>query len=132
MPYTSNSYSDYVFSLSDKDFELLQDAVIARRTKKGFGALTLDELAQACKRSPSCPVCGSDLYIHYGHRSNGRRRYKCKECGSIYTLLSNTIFASSRKPISVWALYIVLMTFNVPLEETEVLCDISHPTAMLW
>ena len=24
------------------------------------------------------------------------------------------------------------MTFNVPLEMTEEICDISHPTAILW
>ena len=24
------------------------------------------------------------------------------------------------------------MTFNVPLKMTEEICDISHPTAMLW
>ena len=62
----------------------------------------------------------------------GLPRYRCSECGKHYTLLSNTIFHSTNKSFDTWAEYLTLMTFNVPLEMTEELCDISHPTAMLW
>ena len=62
----------------------------------------------------------------------GLPRYRCSECGKHYTLLSNTIFHSTNKSFDTWAEYLTLMTFNVPLEMTEELCGISHPTAMLW
>ena len=46
--------------------------------------------------------------------------------------MSNSIFSSSKKDFNTWVIYLTLMTFNVPLEMTEEICDISHPTAMLW
>ncbi|MDD6448102.1 MAG: hypothetical protein PUF78_00005, partial [Lachnospiraceae bacterium] len=36
------------------------------------------------------------------------------------------------KYFDTWARYLVMMTFNVPLEMTEETLDISHPTALLW
>lgn len=46
--------------------------------------------------------------------------------------MSNSIFSSSKKDLNTWVIYLTLMTFNVPLKMTEEICDISHPTAMLW
>ena len=46
--------------------------------------------------------------------------------------MSNTIFHSTNKNFETWALYLTLMTFNVPLEMAEEVCGISHSTAMLW
>lgn len=30
------------------------------------------------------------------------------------------------------ARYVQLMSFDLPLEAVEELCDVSHPTALLW
>ena len=46
--------------------------------------------------------------------------------------MSNSIFSSSKKDFNAWVIYLTLMTFNIPLEMTEEISDISHPTAMLW
>lgn len=46
--------------------------------------------------------------------------------------MSNSIFSSSKKDFNTWVIYLTLMTFNVPLEMADEICDISHPTAMLW
>ena len=46
--------------------------------------------------------------------------------------MSNSIFSSSKKDFNTWVTYLTLMTFNVPLEMTEEICDIPHPTAILW
>ena len=43
-----------------------------------------------------------------------------------------TIFHSSNKDFETWASYLVMMTFNVPLEMMEETLNISHPTALLW
>ena len=61
---------------------------------------------------------------------NNKERY-CNECGCKYTLMSNSIFSLSKKDFNAWVIYLTLMTFNIPLEMTEEICDISHPTAML-
>ena len=127
-----NQFTDLVFSLSDKDFELLQDAVAARRNKERYGVTDFGELVIKNKRIPTCPLCGDNEYVSNGHTPDGKHRYSCKNCHKPYTLLSNTIFHSTNKSFDIWAAYLTLMTFNVPLEMAEEVCGISHPTAMLW
>jgi len=127
-----NAFEDEIFALSEEDFIELQKAVEKRQTKEKYGATDFEELAEMWERQPVCPDCGSTEYKLIGHTPNGRQRYECKECGKPYTILTNSIFHSTKKSLSDWCLYLVLMTFNVPLELTEELCGISHPTAMLW
>lgn len=54
---------------------------------------------------PTCPVCGGH---HYYTCANGR--YKCKDCGKIYTFMTDSLFHGSHIPISYWlmSLYLVL------------------------
>ena len=40
-----NSFTDLVFSLSDKDFRLLQDAVTVRKNREKYGVANFEELA---------------------------------------------------------------------------------------
>ena len=127
-----NSFTDLVFSLSDKNFELLQYAVATRKNREKYGVSNFEELAVKCNRVPTCPICGSDNAVSFGYSPEGLPRYRCSECGKHYTLLSNTIFHSTNKSFDTWALYLTLMTFNVPLEMAEEVCGMSHPTAMLW
>ena len=127
-----NSFTDLVFSLSDKDFELLQYAVATRKNREKYGVSNFEELAVKYNRVPTCPICGSDNAVFFGYSPEGLPRYRCSECGKHYTLLSNTIFHSTNKSFDTWALYLTLMTFNVPLEMAEEVCGMSHPTAMLW
>lgn len=127
-----NSFTDLVFKFSDKDFELLQDAVALRKNKERFGVKNFMELARLYNRIPTCPYCGSDTYVSFGSTTEGLPRYKCTQCGRKFNLLSNSIFHSTNKSIDTWISYLTLMTFNVPLEMTEEICNISHSTAMLW
>lgn len=127
-----NMFTDLVFGLSDREFSLLQNAVTMRRNKEAYGVTTFEELAIKYKRIPSCPDCGSEESVKSNHTPEGIQRYICKECGCRYNLLSNTIFHSTNKSFNCWTTYLTLMTFNVPLEMTEEICHISHPTAMLW
>ena len=53
------------------------------------------------------------------------------DCGRTYILLHSSIFYSAKIPFHKAAMYLALMTFNVPLEMLEELCDISVNTAML-
>lgn len=124
-------FTDYVFSLSAEDFTALKHAVTIRIDKERYGVTDFEELAILYDRIPSCPVCGSCDYISYGVTPQGKIRFECKDCGRIYNLISNTIFHSTNKSFDTWAGYLVLMSFNVPLEMCEEICDISHPTAML-
>ena len=127
-----NSFTDLVFGLSNKDFKLLQEAVALRKNRDKYGVSSFEELAIRYGRIPTCPSCGSDNAVSFGSSPEGLPRYRCSDCEKHYTLLSNTIFHSTNKGFDKWTEYLMLMTFNVPLEMTEEVCGISHPTAMLW
>ena len=111
-----NSFTDLVFSLSDNDFELLQYTVATRKNREKYGVSNFEELAVKCNRVPTCPICRSNNAVSFGYSPEGLPRYRCSECGKHYTLLSNTIFHPTNKSFDTWALYLTLMTFNVPLE----------------
>lgn len=127
-----NPYVDRVFSLSKEQFEQLQEAVFLRKNKEKYGVTTFEELAEKYHKKQVCPRCGSHDCSLNGHTPDGKQRYICHDCGQPFTILSETIFHSSNKDFDTWARYLVMMTFNVPLEMTEETLDISHPTALLW
>lgn len=132
--YNKNSISEFVFSLTNSEFALLQVAVNQRINKEKFGANTIEELAIKDGRNACCPSCGSTSVHKDGVTQTKvpRQKYECNNCGHRFTLLSDSIFNSMKLNFNQICLYTALMTFNVPLAMCEELCDISHPTAMLW
>ena len=115
----SNKYSDFVFSLSDTDFELLQSAVSLRKNHERCGVTDFEELAIKYGRIPSCPECGNNDYVSFGSSQQGKIRFRCNVCGKHFNLISNTIFHYANKSFDTWCTYLVLMSFNVPLEMCE-------------
>ena len=55
----------------------------------------------------NCPKCGSVEFIKYGKDRNGIQRYRCSECQSLFTKLTNTIFDSRKIPITEWIEYLI-------------------------
>jgi transposase-like protein len=49
-----------------------------------------------------CKYCGSPLIRKEGYSDKEIRRYRCKECGKRFNILTNTIFDSHRLSISEW------------------------------
>lgn len=76
-----NSFTDLVFKLSDKDFNLLQDAVTLRNNKERYGVTNFVELAELYNRVPTCPDCGSDTYVSFGSTPEGLPGYMYTQCG---------------------------------------------------
>ena len=54
-----------------------------------------------------CHRCMSKSFIKYGKDGNGINRFKCKNCGSTFNNLTNTIFDSHKIPISEWFEYLI-------------------------
>lgn len=127
-----SSIASYVFSLSDKEFKELQEVVNTRINAEKYHATTFEELALFVKRPIKCPKCFSERYILNGHTPKGTQRFRCLDCYSTFTLLNKSIFRSAKIPFDKFIRYIALMSFNVPLEMLEELCEISTNTAMLW
>ena len=132
--YTKDSISEFVFSLSDSDFSKLKHAVNDRISKERYGATTIEEFAIKNNKQIKCPSCGSSKIHKDGisKTKDSHQKFECNECGHRFTLMSKSIFNSMKISFNQLTLYITLMTFNVPLTMCEELCDISHPTAMLW
>ena len=55
----------------------------------------------------SCPYCGSDDFIRYGHYKSGIRRYFCKDCSHYFCAVTGTIFEDKKIPISEWIEYLL-------------------------
>lgn len=127
-----NKYQEYVFSLSKEQFRELSAAVDMRIDKELYGVTTCEEAAEMYQREPRCPKCGSKSQHEDGHTQAGHKRYRCEECGSSYTLLSDSIFNSAKIPFHKLMGYINLMSFNVPLEMCCEILNISSNTADLW
>lgn len=49
-----------------------------------------------------CRFCGSERISKEGFSENGIRRYRCKDCGRRFNILTNTVFDNHRLPISEW------------------------------
>jgi transposase-like protein len=56
---------------------------------------------------PTCPRCGH-VDVYDCRRQNGAPRFRCRACGSDFTLTSGTIFASHKLPLRVYLAAIVL------------------------
>ena len=81
----------------------------------------------------ACHKCGNSASIvRYGKNRSGLQRYKCKECESIFTAATNTIFNKTQKPFSVWEKYIGCMQDGLSIAKSAEICDISIPTSFIW
>ena len=128
----SNPIEDYVFSLSSKDFKDLINFINKRIDKDKYGFTSFEEAAISYQRIPSCPKCRSTSYHLDGKTNAGYTRYRCNECNTSYTLLTNSIFNSAKIPLHKLINYIQLMSYNVPLELLCEVLDIANNTAELW
>ena len=126
------SYSDFVFSLDKEQFSDLKKAVETRIDKQRYGVTSFEEAAVLYERKPVCPKCGSVVCHEDGQTPAGHKRYRCDDCDSSYTLLSDSIFNSAKLSFHKLMGYIGLMSFNVPLEMCCEVLDISANTAELW
>ena len=121
-----NPFEDYVFVLSADDFLKLKQAIGNREDKEGYGFTSFEEAALFYERQPLCPECGSKSCFRDGMTPAGHLRYQCRDCGTYFTLLSDSIFNSAKISLH------KLMSFNVPLQLLCEVLDISSNTAELW
>ena len=127
-----NPYLDFVLGLDATQFDLLCDAINQRKDRERYGATSFEEAALNYGRKTICPKCLSDKYHEDGYTPSLAKRYRCENCECSYTLLSDSIFNSSKISFHKLMSYIQLMSFNVPLELICEVLDIASNTAELW
>lgn len=54
-----------------------------------------------------CPHCGGTHFKKSGYFSNGTRRYRCLDCGRVFSPLTRTIFDAHKISISEWIEYMI-------------------------
>lgn len=127
-----NNFRDYVKSLSVKELLSLEKEIRHRKFELKLGGDSFYKVALEYDRKPICPKCKSDKYIKFGLNKKGEQRYQCKECKAIYNLMSSSIFNSIKKDLPTFYNFIVLLTYNIPLDMAQEILNISRPSALLW
>ena len=112
-----NPFKDFVFSLPEDKLNLLIECINNRKDYDLYGVTNLEDAAIKYGRKPICPKCSCENYIENGHTPAYHKRFKCENCGCSYTLLSDSVFNSSKISFHKILKYIQLMTFNVPLQQ---------------
>lgn len=79
----------------------------------------------------NCPYCSNSEHGKYG-KYNGNQRYKCKECGKIFTETTKTLMHCSKKLKENIKKFSRLMYENKTLRECAKEMNISIVTAFLW
>ena len=74
-----------------------------------------------------CPFCKGNKV-----RKNGKQQMYCRDCNKYYTLKTNTIFANTKKPLTLWKKYIDLMIEGKSLRYIAKELNINTTTAFYW
>ncbi|WP_459481509.1 transposase [Clostridium saccharoperbutylacetonicum] len=78
-----------------------------------------------------CPTCDSKHYIKYGF-FNGIQRYKCKECGKTFSIVSNSLWSYSKKESTQWVKFTEYVLERKSLRFCAEKLEISLVTAFYW
>lgn len=78
-----------------------------------------------------CPRCKSNKYIKYG-TFKGIQRFRCKECGKTFSLVTYSIWSYSKKKPDKWFKFIELILEKKVLRECAEILDININTAFAW
>ena len=114
-------------SLEQKDLETLSSKILQMLKLSSDSNPDQEE-----DQVHSCRRCSSSSILKYGKDKNGKQRYKCKNCNTIFYETSYSVVSKSRHPLSVWKKYIVLLLKGTSLNECAKECDISVQTAFTW
>lgn len=80
---------------------------------------------------PDCPHCQSHYVVKYGRNGNVQK-FKCKDCGKIFNVSTNTILFSTKKDLETWKLFCECMINKSSLRKCAQICNINLHTAFNW
>ena len=112
-----------------------KDELRAKLMENSIAAPSIEKLVSEDRFSGGlvCPHCGCLGHIvRNGHRSDGRQRYKCRDCDKSFLAATNSIASGTRKELKVWKLYMECMINKLPIRKTAEICGIHRNTAFIW
>lgn len=117
-----------VGTLETKDLEALSVKILELLK---MPSVTCSESANGTNHI-GCRKCGSNFISKYGKDKNGKQRYKCKSCNTIFYETSFSVVSKSRNDLSKWKKYITLLLQGASLAKCASACSISVQTAFAW
>ncbi len=80
----------------------------------------------------TCPACSSDnisLNGSYHTDKEKRQKYKCKDCGKVFSAFYNTIIQGCSMTLFEWLRFIECLYNGYTIKRTALLCNLSEKTA---
>lgn len=113
--------------LNSEELQFVADSVLAHLKRGSF-----DNEVQS-QTKPICRKCNAENTVSkYGRDSNGKQRYRCKNCGVFFTDTSYSVISYTHCDISKWKKYIECLLQGLSLQKCSTICGISTRTAFLW
>lgn len=79
-----------------------------------------------------CRRCDSKQIVKYGKDKNGKQRYKCKTCNTIFYDDSFSVVSRTRHDTETWRKFVDLLLMRASLKRCAAVCGISVQTAFTW
>ena len=79
-----------------------------------------------------CKKCGSINVVKFGKDHKGHQKYRCKDCRGMFTSITSTVFAWSKKSAEQWKQFIICTLEGRTLHYCANKCNISYPTSFAW
>lgn len=79
-----------------------------------------------------CRRCESQQIVKYGKDKNGKQRYKCKNCNTVFYEDSFSVVSRTRHDTETWRKFIDLLLMRASLKRCAMVCGISVQTAFTW
>ena len=79
-----------------------------------------------------CPKCGSVQTIRYGKTNAGLIRFRCKDCGGTFTIITRTIFDQRKISVSQWLDFMVMVIGHGSFNLTSKMNRNAYTTTKYW
>lgn len=112
-------------ALSQEDLRALSDRIL------GLLNIPNNENAPEAK-CDCCRRCSSDKIVKYGKDKNGKQRYKCKSCNTVFYADSFSVTSRTHTDPQTWRTYVDLLLNRASLKKCAIVCKISVQTAFTW
>lgn len=121
---------------TDEDLRFISGLAQTHLTAKAIGATSLEEFAVSYRAEKGetikCPMCDSTniaLYGTYKTSKERKQKYRCGECGKVFSTLYNAVVQGCSFSLFEWIRFIDCLYNGFSIKKTAALCGISEKTA---
>lgn len=127
-----NDILDAIISNATVDeIELIREKLNQYMINQNYNNDVLEELSDKNDGS-LCPICHGEHVIKYGKDKKGNQRFLCKDCRKIFSVLTGTLLAYTKKQPYQWYAYIEALFNNMTLIQSAKMVGICEQTALVW